>query len=135
MPCTILAEMSTVCHHLPPPFLPAGFLQCHTEQAASAFQFFWGKFIQIVENTGNRVIFIKETHKGRRLLPNPALSGRCIEDFYPLVYFFGGYVRGYLICFTKTCRENTIEKTHLTPLTERKTLKDNTFCYYLHDYG
>ena len=23
MPCTILAEMSTVCHHLPPPFLPA----------------------------------------------------------------------------------------------------------------
>lgn len=60
MPCTILAEMSTVCHHLPPPFLPAGFLQCHTEQAASAFQFFWGKFIQIVENTGDRIVFIKK---------------------------------------------------------------------------
>jgi hypothetical protein len=28
-----------------------------------------------------------------------------------------------------------IEKTHLTPLTERRTLKDNTFCHYLHDYG
>ena len=46
--------------------------------------------------------FYQETHKDRRLLPNPALSGRCIEDFYPLVYFWG-YVRGYLICFTKTC--------------------------------
>lgn len=79
--------------------------------------------------------FYQETHKDRRLLPNPALSGRCIEDFYPLVYFWG-YVRGYLICFTKTCLGNTrIEKMHLTPLTERKMLKDNTFCYYLHDYG
>ena len=33
--------------------------------------------------------FYQETHKDRRLLPNPALSGRCIEDFYPLVYFLG----------------------------------------------
>lgn len=37
----------------------------------------------------NYAIFLKETHKDRRLLPNPALSGRCIEDFYPLVYFLG----------------------------------------------
>ena len=33
--------------------------------------------------------FYQETHKGRQLLPNPASSGRCIEDFYPLVYFLG----------------------------------------------
>lgn len=30
--------------------------------------------------------FYQETHKGRQLLPNPASSGRCIED---LVYFLG----------------------------------------------
>jgi len=73
MPCTILAEMSTVCHHLPPPFLPAGFLQCHTEQAASAFQFFWGKFIQIVENTGDRIVFIKK-------LPESAYLKHCTKE-------------------------------------------------------
>ena len=33
--------------------------------------------------------FYQQTHKCRQLLPNPASSGRCIEDFYPLVYFLG----------------------------------------------
>ena len=56
MPCTILAEMSTVCHHLPPPFLPAGFLQCHTEQTASAFQFFWDSFMQVISEIALLVI-------------------------------------------------------------------------------
>ena len=54
------ANLIVTHHPLPPPFLLAGFLQCHTEQAASTFQFSWGEFIQIVENTGNRVVFIKK---------------------------------------------------------------------------
>lgn len=80
--------------------------------------------------------FYQETHKDRRLLPNPALSGRCIEDFYPLVYFLGLCKGVSLSALQKHVWETPAsKKMHLTPLTERKMLKDNTFCYYLHDYG
>ena len=79
--------------------------------------------------------FYQETHKGRQLLPNPASSGRCIEDFYPLVYFLGLCKGLSYLALQKHVGKTPIEKTHLTPLTERRTLKDNTFCHYLHDYG
>jgi hypothetical protein len=44
-----------------------------------------------------------------------------------LLYFLV-YVRKYLINFTqKHLRENPSKNTYLTPLSERKMLKDNTF--------
>jgi hypothetical protein len=47
---------------------------------------FWGIFLLVL---AVMMKLFEKTRLFRRLLPNPALSGRCIEDFYPLVYFLG----------------------------------------------
>ena len=79
--------------------------------------------------------FYQETHKDRRLLPNPALSGRCIEDFYPLVYFLGLCKGVSLSALQKHVWETPASKKCTSlPLRKERCSKITLFGYYLHDY-
>lgn len=79
--------------------------------------------------------FYQETNKGRQLLPNPASSGRCIEDFYPLVYFLGLCKGLSYLLYKKTSGGTPHRKKRtLLPLRKEGCSKITLFCYYLHDY-
>lgn len=115
-------------------FLLAVLLQCYTEKAACAFQFFLREFIQIIDNSGNRVVFAEKLIRVGSLLQillNQAGTHRifihCIFSFFSL------YEK--LIAYKKTSGYPNRKKRTLFPPGEQGCSKITLFCYYLHKYG